>query len=490
MTRRVLFGGIGQESCSFVPGVVGFDGFTILEGEDILAPEHQSGREVDGVAQGAAAECIELIPTVLAESSPGPPVADAVYEFVRSRILQAARDNAGAIDGVMLLLHGAMSTQSLDDAEGDLVTAVRQAVGPDVPIVASLDLHCHFTQRMLDGLDALAAFHTHPHIDFHDAGVRAMRLLAHILQGRVRPAVAHRKVRMITSPETHNTRTGPHSEVMARAVEMEQETGVLATAVFSTVPWLDVPNLGWSMVVVTDGDRELAQKRADELATMAWERRKRYVTHKVPLAAAMRQVLADDRRPYILADCADSVSGGALGDGNDLLRYLIETGYSETAIMTVTDPEAVAACFAAGVGGEVQTSVGGKLTPGFYSPVPVRGRARLLSDGRYVGQRPPGHVCIWRTAVLQVGGISLLLSERGAMTIDAEAFRHVGLDPRRAKIVQAKSTTGFRATYEAYAADMIELALPGPCDSNLATVPYRRITRPLWPVDPELDAPW
>ena len=174
MTRRVLFGGIGQESCSFVPGVVGFDGFTLLEGEDILAPEHQSGREVDGVAQVAAAEGIELIPTVLAESSPGPPVADAVYEFVRGRILQAARDNAGATDGVMLLLHGAMSTQSLDDAEGDLITAVRQAVGPDVPIVASLDLHCHFTQRMLDGLDALAAFHTHPHIDFHDAGVRAM----------------------------------------------------------------------------------------------------------------------------------------------------------------------------------------------------------------------------------------------------------------------------------------------------------------------------
>ena len=146
-------------------------------------------------------------------------------------------------------------------------------------------------------------------------------------------------------------------------MEMEQEPGILAATVFATQPWMDVTELGWSTVVVADGDRALAQAKADELGMMAWERRERFLVHKTPITEAMQQALAGEGQPFVMADSSDSVTGGGYGDGNLLLQALLEMGYQDTALLTLTDPEAVAACLAAGVGAKVTMPVGGKLTP-------------------------------------------------------------------------------------------------------------------------------
>lgn len=490
---RVLLAGLKHEVNTFVPGVISFDTFRqrlLVEGEDVIGPAHGSDVEIDGVVAVARAEGIELVPVIYNRIQPGPPVADVAYNYVRERVVAAARAERDHIDGVMLCLHGAMATESSEDPEGELIVAVRDVVGPEKPIAVSFDMHCHFTAVKAKGANIICGYHTHPHVDFFDTGRRAMALLARTLKGEIKPVVGFRKLRMIASAEKHNTSRPPGSEVMGRILEMEKEPGVLAATYFPSQPWMDLKELGWATVVVTDGDPALAQAKADELARLCWERRDDYKVTKTPIAEAVAAALAGEGKPWVLSDASDSVSGGGLGDGNELLRALLEMGYDDTALMTLTDPEAVAACFAAGVGGEVTLPLGGKLTTQFYRPVMVSGRVKTLTDGRHLGVLPvePRHA--GRTAVLEVGGIAIVLTEEPVMTIDASVYAMAGLDPRHFKIVQVKSPGGFRAVYTSFAAGIFELDAPGPCDSNLTRLPFKRIRRPLWPFDPELEEPW
>jgi microcystin degradation protein MlrC len=490
---RVLLAGLKHEANTFVPGVADLGTFRrhcLLEGQEIFGSARGSGQEIDGFIQVARQAGVELLPTIAASASAAPPVADSAHGYIRDKVLAGARAQHGKLDGVILSLHGAMTTESLEDPEGSLAAAVREIVGPAVPIVVSFDMHCHFTDQKGRAADAIVGYHTHPHVDFEDTGVRAMRILVKAMRGEARPVVAYRKLRMIASAENHNTGRPPMKDIMDCIAAMEREPGILAATIFPTQPWMDVTELAWSTVVVADGNKALAQGRADELARMAWDRREAFLVQKTPVREAVEKALASDKHPFVLADSSDSVTGGAYGDGNVLLRTLLEMGYRDRALLTLTDPEAVAACFAAGVGGEVSVALGGKLAPQFYRPVTVNGRVKTLSDGWYVRELPPGPIGIGRTAVLEIGRISVLLSERPAPTIDQEAYHSVGLEPRNAKIVQVKSPGGFRAIYGPFAAGIFELAAPGPTDSELTRLPFKKIRRPLWPFDPELTAPW
>jgi microcystin degradation protein MlrC len=491
--KRVLLVGLKHEVNTFVPGVTTLEDFRrryLLEGAAVFGPARGSGQEIDGVIQVARAEGIELVPAVAAYGGASRPVQDSAFAHIRDRALAAARQERGRIDGVVLALHGAMATETSEDPEGELIAAVREVVGPSLPIVVSFDMHCHLTEQKLRAADAVVGYHTHPHVDFVDTGERAMRIMARALRGEVRPVVVQRKIRMVTSAEHHNTGRPPMGEIFARIAAMEQEPGILGATIFATQPWMDVAELGWSAVVVANGDRTLAQARADELARMAWERREHFLVRKTPIAEAVRQALAGAARPFVFADSSDSVTGGAYGDGNILLRALLEMRYGDTALLTLTDPEAAAACHAAGEGGEVRIAVGGKLAPAFYRPVTVTGRVKKLTDGRYVCELPSTPIDVGKAAVLEVGGISLALSERPAPTIDQEIYRHLGLEPRQTKIVQVKSPGGFRAIYGRYAAGIFEIDTPGPTDSELTRLPFRKIRRPLWPFDRELTSPW
>lgn len=295
---------------------------------------------------------------------------------------------------------------------------------------------------------------------------------------------------MIASAEKHNTARPPMREIFQRISEIEAEPGILAATIFPTQPWMDVAELGWSTVVVADGDRARAQRRAGELAHMAWEHRKEFLVEKTPIREAVQAALASGRKPFILADSADAVTGGAYGDGNILLNELLAMGYTGSALLTLTDPQAAAACHAAGVGGIITVPVGGKLAPVFYQPVTVTGKVERVTDGRYVCELPPSPIDVGLSAVLAVGNIRLAISERPAPTIDQEFYRHLGLDPRGSTIVQVKSPGGFRAIYGPFAAGVFEIDTPGPTMSDLTRLPFRNIQRPLWPFDSDLATPW
>ncbi|MHB1416250.1 MAG: M81 family metallopeptidase [Chloroflexota bacterium] len=490
---KVLLAAIKEESNTFVPGVAGLDAFRrfhLLEGAAVFSPARGGGQEIDGVLQVACEDGIELIPTVSAWAVAGPPVDHTAHAYLRERVLAGIREHGAELAGVVLVLHGAMTTDTSDDPDGDLIAAVRDEIGPGVPIAVTFDFHCHLTAQKARSAHIIAGYHTYPHVDYVDTGARAMRLLARTIRGEVRPVLAYRKVRMVSAAESQGTGEGPMSEVMGRALAMEKEPGILAATIFPTQPWLDVTEFGWTALVVADSDEALAQAKADELARMAWERRERFLVHKTPVAEAVRQALAAEGRPFVLSDSANNVTGGAYGDGNLLLKALLDLNYQDTALLTITDPDAADVCFAAGEGAEVTLPVGGRLTPQFYQPLTVTGHVAWLSEGKYVGQAPPSPVDLGRTAVLQVGGISIVVSGWPAPTMDQGAYHCVGLEPREAKIVQVTSPRGFRTVYGPFAAGIFELDTPGPCDSNLPRLPFHRIPRPLWPFDPDLQEGW
>ena len=494
MIDRVLVGGFMHEVHTFMPGAVTLDdmrraGFVAV-GDEMLGPSIGARQELHGAMAVADREGISLVPSVHAFGGVGPRVADEAYSFLRGQLVDIARANKGRIGGVYLVLHGASATQSLDDPEGDALAALREILGPHVPIVASFDLHAHFTDQMVAAADALIAYRTIPHLDFYETGERAMTLLVDAMRGRTRPVVRQRKLRLIASAERHDTNHGPMVGVMAYARQLEQRPGVLAVSVTPTQPWMDVPELGWSVTVVADGDAALAQACADELAWFIWDRREQFLLTKTPVAEAVQQAIATPGKPVVLADAADSPSAGGNGDGNLLLKELLRIDYRDGAILTVVDPAAAAACVAAGVGAIVNVSLGGSLTRDYFTPVDVTGQVVSLSDGKYFLEVPRRPADIGPTAVLDVHGIHIVVSTRKGFLLDRSIFLHAGLDPADWKIVQVKSAGGFRGVYEPFAARIIELDTPGPCTHELTRLPFKRITRPLWPFDPDLAEPW
>jgi microcystin degradation protein MlrC len=481
------------ETNSFAPGaatVADFRGRVLVEGAECFTVG-AGGDEFAG-ARAVAARCgMELVPTTLALGAAGPTVTAEAYGALRDRLLGGLEPQVGRVDGVYLRLHGAMVAQGCDDPEGDIITAVREMFGASVPIAVSLDLHTHFTPAMARGTNLIAGFRTCPHVDYVETGARATTLLHAAFSG-ASPVLRFRRVPMMAAAESHDNNSGPLADVYARLREIGDEPGILDASMFLTQPWLDVPGLGWTAVVVADGDGELAQRRADEVSAMLWDRRRDTVVTKVPIADALTDIRATPGRgrPVVLSDGADSPTAGGKGDGNDLLRSLLEDPVPGPVLLTMTDPAAAAACHEVGVGATVSLLLGGSQSPAFFTPVPISGTVTLLCDGDFLGRYPvqPGHA--GPTAVLRAGEMDIVITSAPVRLLDAELYRRAGLDVRAAAVVQVKSSGGFRATYQPVADRIIMLDTRGPADHHLQALPFRRISRPCWPWDTDIDRGW
>jgi len=491
----VLVGGFKHELNSFSQGTMSLDHIRgagyYAEGAAIFDATAAERPELAAIAHVAAVEGLELLPTVsFYAANAGGPVEHAVYERVRSIILDAAREHRQELDAIMLPLHGAMVTTQEDDPEGDLLVALREIVGPDVPIAATFDTHVHGTPRMARAANALVSFKTHPHVDHYQAATQAMGILVRAIRGEIRPITSHRKLRMMTTAERQNSiAPGAYRDLIEASREMEQRPGVLAVSIFTTQPWLDLPDVGWSVEVVTDDDPALGASIADELGRMCWDRRAEFLVNQTPISEALDRAAAAPATPVILVDGSDSTTAGGAGDGTELLEALLARPEPMSAALTVTDAAGVAACIAAGLSASVELEVGGSITPTFR-PVRIRGVVTNLSLGRMALDAPWPPTDIGRMAVVEVGPIHVILSERKPWHLDAVVYRHVGRDPSHFRVVQVKSAGGFRARYAPIAAEVIEMSTTGPCDSDLTRMPFRRITRPIWPWDADLAAPW
>jgi microcystin degradation protein MlrC len=480
---KILVAECKQESSSFNPVLSHYEDFSIAAGEDVLARHAGVKSEMAGALSvfGARAD-VRVVPAYSARSiTSGGELDAAGFDRIAREFLDRVRA-AGPVDAVYYSLHGAMVARNEDDTEGYLLAETRKIVGDTIPIVVSLDLHGILTDRMLQHADAVVMYHTYPHVDFSETGERAARLLLRIIAGEVTPVTAVVTIPALVRGDELITATGLLGGFIRQAQAIERNPGGLVAGMFIGNPFTDVPGLCSRSVVVTDGDAARAEREALALAEGFWKVRERMQQPLVSLEAAAR-LAATTAGTVILTDAADATSSGAPGDSNAILRALVETGYPKRLLAPLVDPPAVQAAVAAGVGNPVAIRVGGALDPDRHRPLPVSGRVRMLSDGRF---RSESHGDIWNagpTAVLEGETFTLVLTSRAVSLYDRSLFLAHGQDPSRFDAVVVKSPHCQERFYKAWAAAMVNVDAPGATSANLKSLGHTRCLRPIFPLD-------
>jgi microcystin degradation protein MlrC len=485
--KRVLLAGFKQESAVFNPVLTRYEDFHIRRGEEIPATLAHTRTEFGGaLAVLAEAGEIEILPAWAGWAISGGPVAPPDLERLLTELTDAIRAQS-RIDGVLLVLHGAMAGEQEDDPEGRLLVEVRRICG-QVPLVASLDLHAVLTEAMVTQADVLVPFHTYPHVDQWETGARAARALLRLLEGQAGPTPVRISLPMLVRGDELLTATGLLGQVTRRCAELEV-AGALAAGVLIGNPFTDVPELRSNLLVTPAGDVTTAIREAEALARFLWENRERLVARLTPLDEAIR-IASSTAGLTVFSDAADATSSGAPGDSNAVLRGLLEAGYRGRALLTLVDAPAVDRAVGAGVGTRLVLSVGGTLDPGRHRPLEIEARVRALSDGDFEyadGTPERAGPC----AVLSIEDrLELLVTSRPVHTMDRAAFEAHGLDPAAFDLVVVKSPNGFRPHYEGLAAAIVPVDVPGATSANLRSLPYRRCRRPLFPLDAEVPAPF
>lgn len=462
-----------------------FEARDLRYGGEILEAYRGTGTCLGGMIDAAAARGVTLVPGLAAAASPAGRVTADFYRRTTQRLLEDLK-SAGSLDGVLLDLHGAMVPESTEDGEGDLLRAVREAVGPTVPLAVTLDLHANVTESMVRHATLLHGYKTYPHVDMDARGREATERLLDVARGGIRPTVAWRQPRLLPPIAGQLTARGPMRRLYDLAGEMEKDPKVVSISVFAGFPLADIKDAGLSIYVATDGDQHLADELADRLAATAWEHRREFLHTALPVGKAVARARAAEGRPVILADIADNTGGGAGGDTTEILRELLRVGARQTTVACIWDAEAVQACIKAGVGATVTVRVGGKVDPSHGAPIEVTGRVRTLSDGRFLHKGPMFRGLEGRlgpTAVLDVNDLKIILISLRWQTLDPEMLRVVGIDPTAEKILVLKSSVHYRAAFEPLAHTIIEVDAPGLSSSNLARFTFKHVRRPIYPLD-------
>jgi microcystin degradation protein MlrC len=484
---RVAVGSLFTE-CNHLGGaptdLAAFERQELRRGDEVLAAPGTVG----GMLEALRGRGARVVPLLAASTCPGGPLTADCYRALKGELLDRLRQSL-PVEGALLALHGSASAEGAGDLEGDLLGAVREAVGPAVPVVATLDLHAHVTEEMVRHADALVAWETYPHRDAFSTGQRGANLLLDIVEGKCRPAMVLAKVPVLVGGVLgHTEGEGPFADVMRFAKSHEGKGGVLSTSVLLVHPYLDLPDMGGGGLVITDGDPEGAEELAAEIARRYWARRFDLEPPVFTAEEAIRRGLEVKGGPVLLVETADCCGGGAAGDGVAALRALLETG-AGPALAPVVDPEAAESCHRAGVGAKVTLAVGHKLDPRWGKPVTLAGAVVRLSDGRFrytggIWEGQEGHM--GPSAVVRAGAVEVLITTHATYDWADEQFRSVGLDAREAKFVVVKNPMNHRLGYAGVARAAFILHTPGPTPAVLGGVEYRRLRRPYFPADRDI----
>ena len=493
---RIAIGTVVHEANSFALNVTGradFEAKQLARGAEMLADWRTKRVGVSG-AMAVLSEmpgCI-VLPTVAAKAQPGGEIDGGFFHELLNELLGAI-EASFPLDGVLLVLHGAMMAEGIPDATGEVLARVRALVGPEVPVVGTLDLHANVTERMVREATALVGYHTAPHVDAFETGERAAQILVGTVEGRLTPAMGLVRLPMIVPPENSTHERGPLAAVIGPALALERNGTILHGSVYPVQPWLDTADVASSVLVVTDGDREEAVLHATCLAEIFWAQRERFSFELVAPDEAVRRALAREQGMVVFCDSADSTSSGSTGDSTAILSALLRAApIEETALVNVVDIPAVERAIAAGIGATVTVTVGGTRSPEYFQPVSLTGHVKTISDGVFRFKGPANHGTIYRmgrTVVLTQGGIHLVVMERAVSQWDPELYRSVGLEPRDARIVQAKSPMAFRAAYSELCEEVFIIDAPGAASPHLTQLPWKRIGRPIYPLDPDIRWP-
>lgn len=489
---HIAVGGILHESntfCTRLTGLDAFNGRATCRGDEVEAEFGDAAHEVGGFFAGAREHGLELVPTLVANATPSGTVADEAFEALTGELIERVQ-GAGRIDGLLLALHGAMVTQSHPDADAEILRRLRHELGADLPIVVTHDAHANVAVEEVELCSALVIYKEVPHVDQRERGRQAARIMARIVRDGLRPAQAIEKPPMLYNILFHDTTKPPMLPLVEELKRLEREDSrILSASAAVGYQYADVPQMGPSIVVVTDGDRGLARQEARRFADLMWDHRHQMAIELPEAAEAVQRAQRADQLPAVLVDLGDNIGGGSAGDGTVLLAELVKQGASAFAV-AIYDPEAVGEAFRVGAGGPFDAEIGGKSDRLHGDPVRIQGRVKLLYDGKYIetAARHGGmrYLDQGPTAVLQIGNSTepdasfVLLNSKRHPPFSLGQLTSAGIQPQQLRVIVVKAAVAFRAAYEPIAGTIIPVDTSGLTAVNPRRFTYTKARRDLF----------
>jgi microcystin degradation protein MlrC len=524
---RIAIAGFMHESNTFSAirtDRAAFEAASFKFGDAVVAEWKDAHHEVGGFIEGAERFGYEIDPVVMACATPAGPVSDDVLVEVVDHIIRkvqprtrrlasspltlihgrGARDEEGDIDGLLLALHGAMVCDGYPDGDGEVLHRLRQAFGPDFPIVVTLDFHANLSELMVRNSSAIVFYQTNPHVDQRQRGLVAASIIARIVRGEVRPTQAFAKPANIITIACQNTSLDPLRPFIDEAHELERQPGVLSANISAGFPYADVYEMGPAVLVVTDNDPARAQAEADRLSGKLFAARRQLVKDLPDAPSAVTRAIRSTRHPVVLVEFGDNIGGGSPGDSTIVLAELLRQR-AEGAVEVLYDPESVEQALAAGIGKTIELTLGGKTDALHGDPVRVRARVLSKHDGRWIEEQPRHggrrHNDQGPTVVLEVeasgfgasesrragvqgsGILTLVLNSKRTPPFSLGQLTSLGIDSSQMKIIVVKAAIAYRAAYGTIAAEVIEVDTPGLTANDPRRFSYRRVRRPMYPLD-------
>jgi microcystin degradation protein MlrC len=481
-----IIGAFSHETNNFSVVPTDLDAFraqTFKTGEAVIKSARGTKTPISGFVKAAEERGDTVIATAAAAATPSGLVTREAYDTVSNLILNGVRDHRDA-NGILLSLHGAMMADGVDDGEGALLQRVREITGPGIPVIAVLDLHSHITAKMLRHATMLIGYQKYPHTDTYDRGVEAVKMVARIIEEGISPHYAIESPPVLPPCSTCNTESGLYRSLYEEALRPDRPDGILSTSLFAGFPYADNPDAGFSILTYAT-DADTANSEAKRLFEILWQRRQEFIYSPTSIPNAVSAAIAG-KKPVVISDMSDNPGGGTANDGVEILKELIRQGATAAAIASIYDPEVVALAKKAGIGNVLKTSLGAKTDALHGTPMDITATVENIVDGRFQYKGPMTQGAwgnMGPSAVLNVNGTRVIVSSERIQARDPEMFRACGIEPTEMNILVVKSAVHFRAAFKEMAGEIIIADGPGLTTADLSILPYKRIRRPMFPLD-------
>ncbi|HYC64299.1 MAG TPA: M81 family metallopeptidase [Reyranellaceae bacterium] len=461
----------------------------LIEGEAMVPRFKGTRNEVGGYIDAVARYGWQPVWGAAANATPSGTLTKETWEAIRDMIVGAAK-KAGKLDGICLSLHGAMVSATEDDAEGALLEALRSVVGPDIPIVATLDLHANATVKMATHANALVSYRTYPHIDGYERATQAAALCQAAMEGKKKPRCLLVQPAMLEGADHgRTTQPGVMRDLLARADKYESEPGINVVSIQAGFTWADIPYTGPSVAISYEPEAEArARAIARELIDDIWKRRDESSSNYRPISdgIAAAKAGAGKKGPLVIADGTDNPGGGGYNDTTPVLQALLDAKVENVAFGTIYDPKTVQQAMKAGVGAEIDVELGGRTDLSMGAPVKAKAIVKMLSDGTFKNDGPMNagvETSMGPTAVLRIGGVDVVTISNRIQTIDLQVFLSQGIDPTAKSVLVVKSVQHFRAAYGPIAREIVLVDSGGICSPDISRLKFKKLRRPIWPLD-------
>jgi microcystin degradation protein MlrC len=489
--KRVLVAGLFHETNGFLQGSTALRDFEILRREELLRVAGDVS-PLAGVLEVAGENHWEVLPAIDMRAVPGPIVEDEILDVFWKEFQSVAASPGGKrVDGILLVLHGAMMTRSFADVEGEVLARIRALCGEHCPVCGVLDLHANFTAKMALNSDGLVAYRENPHTDALAAAKNAARLLERLMRTGERTTAVWEHPPVMWPPTGTATATEPMKSLEKIAREIEaRNPQILVVNVLAGFAFADIPETGVSLAAVTVGDPEIARSELSRLSDACWAKREVGNVLDPPADDVLRRLPPRGEGPIVLAEPSDNIGAGAPGSGTGLLRDMLEHSV-ENAAVTINDPSAVRALSKVRPGELARITIGNQASSLYPPPVEMDVELVSRSDGKFELEDPQSHLAslfgmhidMGPCAVVRHQGIWILLTSRAIPPFDLGQLRSQGLHPETLYMMGVKAAVAHWRAYGPIARVCYSVDTPGPCSSNLKVLPYQNVQRPIYPLD-------